>query len=123
MKIKHKLEITTIGLSLIIFGMWRLDKIKHFAGRLGTGDFTVLSGLKSTDELGLIGKDLDEMTASLKGMFSAIRENVKKLNNSSHNLSEISKHLKYRKYRSPYIPRCINVLARARLLTRSIHCD
>jgi len=83
--------ILTMGTVLSL--VERLDKIKYFAERLGTGDFTVLSGLKSTDELGLIGKYLDEMTASLKGMFSAIRENVNKLNNSSHNLSEISKQM------------------------------
>jgi len=83
----------TLTMGTVLSLVKRLDRIKYFAGRLGTGDFTVLSGLKSVDELGLIGKDLDEMTANLKGMFSAVRENVNKLDNSSHNLSEISKQM------------------------------
>ncbi len=71
----------------------RLEKIRSFAERLGTGDFTVASGLKSSDELGLIGKGLDEMTANLRDMFSGLSHNVKVLGTSSSDLFSISTHM------------------------------
>ena len=71
----------------------RLEKIRSFAERLGTGDFTVSSGLNSSDELGLIGKGLDEMTANLRDMFSGLSHNVKVLGTSSSDLFSISTHM------------------------------
>ncbi len=71
----------------------RLSRIEEFATQLGTGDFTVISGFKSRDELGLIGKALDGMTQSLREMFLNISENAGNLNRSSAELFSISSQL------------------------------
>ena len=68
----------------------RMDRIKDFTTQLGTGDFTVKSGIESKDELGVIGKVLDEMTKSLKEMILCITGNAENLNESSTNLFTIS---------------------------------
>ena len=71
----------------------RLHKIEEFATQLGTGDFTVAAGVESNDELGFIGKALDEMTDNLRDMFMSITENAGKLDRSSTDLFSISGQL------------------------------
>jgi len=68
----------------------RLDKVKSFAKQLGAGDFTITAGIKSQDELGLVGKDLDDMARDLGDVFLSISDNAENLNSSSANLSSIS---------------------------------
>jgi methyl-accepting chemotaxis protein len=89
-----------IGICFMVFSfvtvisiVKRLDSVKNFAGRLGTGDFTVRSDIKGKDEFGLIGKDLDAMAANLRKMFQAISDNSQNLNKSSTNLFEISSQM------------------------------
>lgn len=79
---------------LVVFSIVkRLDKVKNFATQLGTGDFTIVSGFKSQDELGLIGKALDDMTANLRQMILAINDNAGDLNMSSGELYDISNQM------------------------------
>jgi len=68
----------------------RMDRVKDFTTQLGTGDFTVKSGIESKDELGVIGKVLDEMTKNLKEMIIGITGNAENLNESSTKLFGIS---------------------------------
>ena len=68
----------------------RMDRVKDFSTQLGTGDFTVTSGIESKDELGVIGRVLDEMTKHLKEMILGITGNAENLNESSTNLFTIS---------------------------------
>ncbi|MCD6274081.1 MAG: type IV pili methyl-accepting chemotaxis transducer N-terminal domain-containing protein [Deltaproteobacteria bacterium] len=68
----------------------RMEKVRDFSTKLGTGDFTVQAGLKSNDELGIIGSNLDEMAVNLKGMIGAIMNNADDLNSSSTDLFSIS---------------------------------
>ncbi len=71
----------------------KLDKTRSFAMQLGKGDLTAISGIEGQDELGLVGKDLDDMTGNLKSMFSGINENAGKVDNSSEILAGISKKM------------------------------
>ncbi len=91
---------TIIGLLVMAFAVYtvfdilsRLTRIQHFANDLGSGDLTVKSGFTETDELGLIGKSLDQMTVDLKEMFLFINENVNHLNTSSSSLFDVSSTL------------------------------
>ena len=68
----------------------RMEKIRDFSTKLGTGDLTVKAGFVSNDELGIIGANLDEMAADLKGMIAAIMNNAGDLNSSSTDLFSIS---------------------------------
>jgi len=80
----------TFAIMSVLSIVRRMDKINEFAVKLGTGDFTVSSGLESRDELGTIGSGLDEMTLNLKAMLLAIMENANNLNDSSQTLFDIS---------------------------------
>ena len=64
----------------------RMEKVKNFSTELGAGNFTVTSGIESKDELGIIGRVLDEMTKKLNDMITGISGNAENLNNSSTNL-------------------------------------
>jgi methyl-accepting chemotaxis protein len=89
-----------IGICCMLFSFFtvrdiinRLDKVKEFSTRLGTGDFTVKAGFSSNDELGDIGRNLDEMAANLKEMISAIMNNADDLNRASSDLFSISSQM------------------------------
>ncbi len=71
----------------------RLKKISTFASQLGTGDLTAKSDFTSRDELGMIGKDLDQMIQNLRKMFLAISKSTNNLNGSSTELASISEQL------------------------------
>ena len=71
----------------------RMDRVKDFTIQLGTGHFTVKSGIESKDELGVIGKVLDEMTKNLKEIILGITGNTENMNESSTNLFSISGHV------------------------------
>jgi len=71
----------------------RMEKVKNFSTELGAGNFTVTSGIESKDELGIIGRLLDEMAKKLNGMITGISGNAENLNNSSTNLFSISGHV------------------------------
>ena len=68
----------------------RLDRVKDFSRRLGSGDFKVKSGLTGKDELGVIGFALDDMAENLRRMFGSINDVAKTLNSSSSELAAIS---------------------------------
>ncbi len=96
------IQVACVLLGVIVMGLAvtavfsttrRLGKVKEFAGSLGAGDFTTSLDLGSRDELGLIGRDLEEMTGSLKEMFLGIHGNIKDLNSSSTSLLEVSTHV------------------------------
>ena len=89
-----------MGLCCMIFAFFtvrdiinRLDKVKDFSTKLGTGDFTVKAGFSSNDELGEIGRNLDEMAANLKEMIAAIMNNADELNSASSDLFSISSQM------------------------------
>jgi methyl-accepting chemotaxis protein len=86
-----------IGIICMLFAFFtvhdiirRMEKVKDFSIKLGTGDFTVKAGFESNDELGVIGANLDEMAVSLKGMIGAVMSNAGDLNSSSTDLFSIS---------------------------------
>ncbi len=68
----------------------RMDKIRVFAEKLGSGDLTAKSGFTSRDELGIIGHSLDAMVQGLKNMFQNIMEKSIQLNDLSSRLSDIA---------------------------------
>ncbi len=71
----------------------RLDKVRVFSTKLGTGDFTVKAGFNNNDELGEIGRNLDKMAANLKEMIAAIMNNADRLNSASSDLFSISSQM------------------------------
>ncbi len=103
-KIKQLLRAQIIGITLgiifMVFGIKtafsmikRLEKIQGFATRLGQGDLTVTSGIEGNDELGIIGRKLDEMIGNLKNMFTKITSGSNNLEMSSSELSSISEQV------------------------------
>jgi len=68
----------------------RLHAIQGFSNQLGSGDLTATAGLAGSDELGAIGKNLDEMAGNLRAMFLAINEDAHNLNESSSRLATIA---------------------------------
>ncbi len=89
-----------IGICCMIFAIItvfsivkRLEKVKKFSTELGAGNLTLTSGIESKDELGIIGRVLDEMTKKLNDMITGISGNAENLNNSSTNLFSISGHV------------------------------
>jgi methyl-accepting chemotaxis protein len=86
------------GIGAVIFAvanlvqlLRRLGNIGQFAERLGDGDLTVSSGFKEKDELGQIGRTLDEMVANLRRMFQSINSDAAVLNTSAADLFQISR--------------------------------
>ena len=89
-----------VGACLMVFAIMvllsvikRLDKIKDFSTKLGSGDVTVTSGIEGKDELGVIGRELDEMTRKLSEIILSITQNAVNMNESSTNLFLISGQL------------------------------
>lgn len=87
-----------IGICAMVFAIYtvinlitRLNKINRFSELLGNGDLTVQSGYVRSDELGLIGRNLDSMVLKLKELFISINTDARALNNSSTALAEISR--------------------------------
>ncbi len=90
----------TLGLIFMAFGIKtafsmikRLEKIQDFAINLGQGDLTVSSGIEGNDELGVIGRKLDDMITNLKKMFTEISSSSTNLEMSSSELSSISEQV------------------------------
>jgi len=88
------------GLLFMLFSMItigsiinKLDKVSIFVKKFGSGDLTVNSDISGMDELGVIGLELDKMSANLKQMFTRISNTADQMNSSSVNLSKISDHL------------------------------
>ncbi len=79
-----------VGLLLFLVSMWtvisiiqRMQAIRVFAQKLGSGDLTVTSGVSGNDELGVIGQDLDKMVRELSVIFGGIKQDAASLKRSS----------------------------------------
>ena len=81
---------TVFAVFTVIKLVKRMDKIRIFAEKLGKGNLSVKSGFTSRDELGIIGRSLDNMVDSLKNMFRGIMDKSAKLNDLSSQLSNIA---------------------------------
>ncbi len=68
----------------------RLERIVIFTNRFGEGDFTVVSDITGTDELGRIGNSLDQMAEKLRQIIVGLRENAVQLDSNSEYLLEVS---------------------------------
>ncbi len=86
-----------VGMFAMVFAIYtvinlmtRLNRINRFSQELGNGDLTVRSEYERSDELGLIGKNLDNMVVNLNDMFTSIKTDAGALNNSSTTLAGIS---------------------------------
>jgi len=64
-----------------------------FANQMSGGDFTVTLDIDQNDEIGVLAKALNSMTARLNKMFKDIAEGVKSLAASSTELSAVSQQL------------------------------
>jgi methyl-accepting chemotaxis protein len=67
-----------------------LAEVVRALGRLEQGDLTVRAGLTTTDELGRLGRALDNTVASLRATVSAVAEHAGSLSSASVDLSEAS---------------------------------
>lgn len=71
-----------------------IKMVQIFAGSLAEGDFTIDSmQVKSKDELGELGKSLNQMYESNKDVISGIKNHAGKIKDSSHQLKEAAKAL------------------------------
>ena len=61
--------------------------------RLATGDLTVQTGLSSADELGLLGRTVDETASSLRATVLALSRHADSLSRSATRLSGVSEHI------------------------------
>ncbi len=74
----------------------QIKKVKNFAGELSKGNFVIDKiATKRKDELGEMGKSLNEMFSSNKNMVLTITEQSDVLSNSSTSLKEASENLKH----------------------------
>ncbi|MEA3347497.1 MAG: methyl-accepting chemotaxis protein [Pseudomonadota bacterium] len=83
------------GLILFIFSILtviaiikRMQAIRGFAQNLGGGDLSVLSGVSGSDELGVIGHDLDIMARELSSIFAGIKNDTETLRHSADELMD-----------------------------------
>ncbi|NPA24567.1 MAG: HAMP domain-containing protein [Deltaproteobacteria bacterium] len=82
-----------VGIILFIISMWtvisiikRMQAIRVFARKLGSGDLSVVSGVSGNDELGVIGKALDEMVQDLSTIFTGIKKDAEALKAAAEEL-------------------------------------
>jgi len=86
--------MTIMSFYIIFMILKDLEKVKKLVINIGLGDFTGLSNISSSGELGMIGKDLDIMVTNLKIMFSDISQTSGLLNDTSQRLASISLQMK-----------------------------
>ena len=68
----------------------KLSCISQFARQFGSGDLTTQANIKGTDELGIIGQELDQMASQLRKMFNDINQSANRLETSASEFYRIS---------------------------------
>ncbi len=93
------LQLTGLAIAIVFFVIGvvviqklvvRLNKITDFAETIGSGDLSCKSDISGTDEIGIIGSNLDNMSQNLNGMFNEVNENSQSLNALSNSLATIA---------------------------------
>lgn len=71
----------------------QLQKVNAFASKLGNGDLSARSGFASNDELGTIGKNLDNTSENLTKMFQEIMADSNSLASNAEELTKLSEQM------------------------------
>jgi methyl-accepting chemotaxis protein len=85
--------VACMGLLIAVSIGKRLKQMIVFADRLAEGDFTRRMQIDQKDEIGLVGRALNQMVEALGGLFREVNNGVSTLNASSKCLAEISSQL------------------------------
>ena len=84
------LVMMVLGIRSVVSMLGRLEKVKRFSEKLGSGELNTTSGIEGGDELGHIGKSLDAMAKEMRVMISGVVTNSETLHGSSSTLGTLS---------------------------------
>ncbi len=87
------LAFAAIAVTTIMSILKRLDSVKEFASRIGSGDLVAEISSQGDDELGVIVQELQNMAENLRNVFSNVKKSAGELDGSSQKLSAVSQQL------------------------------